>query len=138
MTSSILDLSAVRQPAPTILSGNAGPTRYCAVACYYNGRQAPVWLHDKGKIIVFEIKAQAEDILELMADGRDTIWDAKMESCCYQPLLGIGHCNRAVIITDYDIYNLPAQHAVRSETRGKAWTGHVLVGHWLRDLTGVS
>lgn len=113
--------------------------RYCAIALYVVGKADPIWLQDEGKIVIFDTKASAQDILELMAEGRDTLWYQNGEECCYQPIIPqSGKTNRALIVTGYDVYNVPALHAVRSETKGKAWQHHVHWGHWIRQIRGVS
>jgi hypothetical protein len=113
--------------------------RYCAVAIYVVGKAEPIWLHDGGKIVVFDAKINAQDVLEMLAEGRDSHWAQNGEDCTYMPPLGErGKCNRAIIVTGYDVYNVPAQHAVRSETKGKGWKHHTHWGHWFRGIKGVS
>ena len=118
---------------------SASVVRYCAITLYVVGKSDPIWLQDEGKIVIFDTKASAQDILELMAEGRDTIWHQNGEDACYQPIIPtLGKTNRALIVTGYDVYNTPALHAVRSETKGKAWKHHIHWGHWLRQIRGVS
>lgn len=110
-------------------------TRYCAIALYPAGKGAPVWLHQDGHIVVFDTKANAQDVLENLAAGRQTRWDRIAERCYYEPLDPTpGAINRAVIVTDYDPYHLPAGHPVRSETHGKSWQRHLHWSQWLRGL----
>ena len=125
--------------SPLVLGATASQTRYCAVALYPVGKSEPVWLHQDGRIVVFDQLINAQDCLELMANGRYTIWDAARESCCYQPIdPTAGRVNRAVIVTGYDPYHLPAMHAVASETRGREWRHHIHWGHWIRGVVGAS
>jgi hypothetical protein len=124
---------------PLILAATSSQTRYCAVALYLVGKSEPVWLHHEGKIVVFDQRINAQDCLELLAEGRDTVWFNRNEECAYQPIdPRPGKTNRAVIVTGYDPYHLPAGHAVASETRGKEWHRHIHWGHWIRGVTGVS
>lgn len=145
MSLSLTDLLPAAKPAPLSVPGLSqavmAPTvvRYCAVAIYLVGKAEPTWLHAGGKIVVFDTKANAQDVIELLAEGRQTRWDISGEKAYYEPLTSVrGKINRALIVTEYDIFNLPAGHATRSETRGKAWRYHVHWGHWLRDIEGVS
>lgn len=129
----------VPRSVPHILAATASQTRYCAVALYLVGKSEPVWLHHEGKIVVFDQRINAQDVLEWMSEGRDTIWFNNNEECAYQPIdPRPGKVNRAVIVTGYDPYHLPAQHAVLSETRGKEWRRHIHWGHWVRGVVGAS
>lgn len=115
--------------------------RYCAIALYAVGKAEPFWLQDNGRIVIFDTKINAQDMLEQLSEGRDTIWDATGETCVYSPFFGErGKTNKAVIVTGYDVYNVPAMHAVSSETKGMAWKNHIHWGHWYRGMTerGVS
>ena len=128
-------------PAPSIAATFAQNTvvRYCAIALFIVGKADPVWLQDDGKIVIFDTVANAQDMLELMAEGRQTLWYQNGEECCYQPIFPqVGKTNRALIVTGYDVYNVPALHAVGSETKGMAWKHHIHWGHWFRQVRGVS
>ena len=83
---------------------------------------------EKGrKVVVFDHKGVAQDFLDLLANGRLSIWDEAKEQCTYSPILPDKY-NQAIIITDYDPHNVPANFVVSSETPGKAWKYHIQ--HW--------
>lgn len=111
--------------------------RYCAIALYAVGKAEPFWLQQDGRIIIFDSKANAQDIIELMSEGRDTNWSQNGEDATYWPLSGQrGKVNRSLVITGYDVYNVPAGHAVPSETKGLSWKHHIHWAHWYRGVTG--
>ena len=127
----LLTMGQVMAPRSTV--------RYCALAVDAFGAAEPFLFSKDGRVIVFETLTTAQDFVEYIAEGRDSVWDATGEVCHYQPaLFDLGKFNKISIITGYDIYNLPAMHPVPSEVRGMSWKHHTLSGHFLRDVMDAS
>lgn len=84
---------------------------------------------DDSRVIVFDTVAQAQQYLPRLGNGRPTRWRGPEEAfwipgTAEEFTLGV---NRAVIVTEYDPYNIPAGLPILSEVRSREWRHHVHV-----------
>jgi hypothetical protein len=99
---------------------------YAVIAVYHAGEDnASVLCDYADKIIVFDHVESARQFLPLLSNGRIVSWGADNESACFLPINENG-VNRAVIISPYDVYNLPPNAPALSETRSMGWKNHVI------------
>lgn len=113
---------------------------YCAVAVRVAGRDSwSMWTNAEGKVVVFDNIIVARDHLPRFrnaAGGHLTLWSEDGETLYFLkpdrsiPTEGIVS---ATILTEYDVYNLPPNSPVASETRLKAWKRHIMVHDWLHQ-----
>lgn len=103
---------------------------YAAIGIYPPGDSKPSLLSKHNKVIVFDTPQMAKEFLPILGDGRLEHWSPDGESVSFTPILPNG-VNRAVILTDYDVYNLPPGTPVRSESRLLEWRHHI---HWGQAL----
>ncbi len=106
---------------------------YCVVGFYKPGESRVSLISSNGKVIVFDTPLLAYEIVNTnFRDQRSMIWDSKKEQAYLIPVLP-DRINRYVLITPYDIYNLPPGLPIKSETRNMAWKYHV---HWAQWWSG--
>lgn len=105
----------------------AKPDGYVALATYCTGSDAVRLLAAKGRIVLFDTVAIAQQFIPLLGMGRTSFWSKDGESITWMPLDPNGF-NRAVILTGYDPYHTPAgmPDDIRSEARGREWKSHVM------------
>ncbi len=102
---------------------------YAVIGIFKSGNDKPSLMSYEGRVIVFDHPQQARDYLPLLGNGRITQW-ADCDTVSWMPLDPDG-VNRAVIITEYDVYNLPPGHIVRSEVKSMAWVRHMPWAEWV-------
>jgi len=117
-----------------------GEVKYCAVGIHYNDRPdtAQLLAHE-GRILLFSTLAEAQSALPRFGGAdRHTHWSADEEEAYWTPLdMRPGSFNKAVILTGYDPYNVPANGipGIRSETRGRDWRHHMLFNNVIAGVT---
>lgn len=114
---------------------NRLPDGYVVIGTYSLGADNARLLSANGLIVLFETVAMAQQFAPLLGCGRETTFAAGGEKISWSPLDPRG-INRAVIITDYDPYNLPANFSVsgvKSETKTREWKHHVMWFHAFFD-----
>ena len=107
---------------------------YVAVGITVFGKTDVSLLSANGQIVLFDTVAIAQQFLPLLGTGRSPVWSAGGEEVTFLPLQP-NTISRAVILTGYDPYHLPAGMplGVRSETAGKAWKSHIMWSHAFTD-----
>ena len=99
---------------------------YAAIAVYHAAdSNASLLCDSEQKVIIFDHAEMAKDFLPILGNGRISTWTTDGEGICFTPIDPEG-INRAVVLTPYDIYNLPPGCPVLSETRSIAWKNHVI------------
>jgi hypothetical protein len=106
---------------------------YAAVGIYLAGEDRPTLMSANGRVIVFDTPVVARNFLPVLGAGRHDVWDLASERVWFTPIDPRG-VNRAVILTDYDPYNLPPGLPIRSEVRHREWRNHVHYSAWWRDI----
>lgn len=99
---------------------------YAVIGIYPPGQDTPSLLAKNGQVLIFDTPAMARQFAPLLGEGRLEFWSDDREEVFFSPVLPNG-VNRAVILTGYDVYNLPPGLPVRSEARGRDWKHHI---HW--------
>lgn len=102
---------------------------YAVIGIYRPGQSQPSLMSHHGRVIVFDTPEMARNYLPQLGGGRPTRWKDR-DTAYWLPLQPKG-VNRAVVLTDYDVYNLPPGAPIRSETRGRDWQRHVIWSQWL-------
>jgi hypothetical protein len=104
------------------------PNSYCAVSWYRHGQETPSLFTVDNKVIIFDTLAIAQNFLPILGDGRTPVWNAAGDVLCFLEIDPKG-MNKLEIITDYDVYDLPAgmPPGIRSETKTQEWKYHI---HW--------
>ena len=109
------------------------PTKYAALAVYWghdvtNGSL----LSDDNKIVLFDNKLVAQDFIPTMGNGRLSTWSVDGETIYFSPI-DPHAINKASIVTNYDVYDLPANHPTLSEARNSpfGWKFHEMWSEWL-------
>lgn len=97
---------------------------YAAIAVYHFGEDTPKLLSVKNRVVIFDTAEIARNWIPKLGKGRPTHWlDADVVWWHIEPGEEI---NRAFICTDYDVYNVPPNHPVPSETRQMDWKHHII------------
>lgn len=106
---------------------------YCVVGFYIPGESRVSLVSCNGKVIVFDTPLIAYEIVNShFRDGRMLTWDNKKESAYLTPVLP-NRINRYVLLSPYDVYNLPPGLPVRSEAKNMPWKYHI---HWAQWWSG--
>lgn len=105
-----------------------------AIICIYPpGQSDPTPITVNGKLVIFDHAEQARNYIYLFGNSRETVFDT-LDSVHWTPLK-FDQPNRALIVTEYDPYNAPAnwdatkhdgtKYRIRSETHGMEWKHHI-------------
>src|ERR1041384_6037682 len=97
---------------------------YAAVAVYLAGKDHPTLLNVDGRVVIFDTPEMARWAMPQLGGGRPASWSDDREWIYFNPISTVG-VNRACVVTDYDVYNLPPNHPVLSEARGRDWKRHI-------------
>ncbi|MBC8138138.1 MAG: hypothetical protein H8F28_19840 [Fibrella sp.] len=123
----------MRTEQPSFVN-NRLPFGYCIVATYVAGSNAARPLASGGKIVLFDTVAIAQQFIPLLGQGRTPSWSEDGETISFVEL-DMGGISRAVIVTDYDPYDVPVDFpgGIRSESRSREWKNHIMWSHAFYD-----
>lgn len=102
---------------------------YAAIGIYKPGENHPSLMCFENKVVVFDHAEMAKQALPLLGNGRICCWDTDGETVFFTPIEPDG-INRACVLTNYDVYNLPPGLPVLSETKLMAWKHHIIWSEW--------
>lgn len=108
------------------------PTGYAVVGIYPLGGGKPQLMTSHGKIVLFDTREIAQGVIPLLGAGRRYTWSADGDTITFLEVDPAG-VNRAVILTEYDPYDLPPGMPVPSETRLMDWRNHVMWSYVFTD-----
>lgn len=113
------------------------PPSYAAIVLFYAGKDVPQLMCSKNRVVVFDTEEHARHFAPLLRDGCTALWNSAEDYLWWvlpDGTLPTEGLRGAAIATDYDVYDLPPNHPVRSETRLRSWKRHVHYGVWLKEL----
>lgn len=110
------------------------PDGYVVLGTYACGSRSARLLAVKGRVVLFDTVAIAQQFLPYLGMGRRTCFSPDGESVHWLPLDMTG-INRADIITGYDPYDVPVgmPEGIRSESRRHEWRHHVMFSEAFTD-----
>lgn len=122
------------EPKRPIVDLSNPHSSYVAVGITVFGKTDVSLLSANGKVVLFDTVAIAQQFVPMLGMGRSPVWAAGGEEMTFLPLQE-KTISRAVILTGYDPYHLPAGMVagLRSETAGKAWKSHIMWSHAFFD-----
>lgn len=106
---------------------------YAAIAVYPPACDTPQLLQDANrKVLIFDNAETARNFAPLLGNGRLVCSDGA-DDFFFTPVSET-HSNHLVILTDYDVYNVPAGHPVPSEAKSLAWKHHIIWSEAAREV----
>lgn len=127
-----------------------GAPPYAVVGVVHAGKTDPSVLSVKGKVVVFDTPEIARNFIPRLGNGRITRW--KDADTCYWLEIDPNGIGTAVVLTDYDVYDVPARmeipiagnkgiRLIHSESRLREWRHHIMWNYAFfpdpRDVDGV-
>ncbi len=98
---------------------------YAVIGIYPPGKDKPQLMSANGRVLIYDTPEIAKQVLPMLGNGRRALLSADGERVSFIPI-DPKSVNRAVVLTGYDPYNLPAGMGFRSEARLQEWRRHIM------------